>query len=142
MYTNLDIVNLALRKAGFSSRINPASNDMIEDAWEDLKLLIAELSTPLPLLGAYFNQSGLDEPSGLADSWINGVAYELAKRIQPDYESILGQDFLTAAYAARESLNIALMDVPNLERRTDMPVGAGWKQPVDLNFYWRENKCR
>lgn len=142
MYTNLDIVNFALRKAGFSSRINPPSNDMIQDAWEDLRLLIAELSTPLPKLAAYFNGSALDEPSGLDDAWITGVGYELAKRIQPDYETTLGQDFLTAAYAARESLNIALMNVPDLERRTDMPVGAGWKQPVDLNFYWREDKCR
>lgn len=142
MYTNLDIVNLALRKAGFSSRINPASNDMIEDAWLDLKLLVAELSTPLPKLAAYFNNSALDEPSGLDDAWINGVAYELAKRIQPDYETTLGQDFLTAAYAARESLNIALMNVPDLQRRSDMPVGAGWKQPVDLNFYGRDEKCR
>lgn len=142
MYTNLDIVNLALRKAGFSARLNPPSPDMIEDAWQDLRLMVAELSTPLPKLGAYFNSAGIDEPSGFDDAWINGVAYELAKRIQPDYESSLGQEFLTAAYAARESLNVALMNVPNLERRTDMPVGAGWKQPVDLNFYHRENKCR
>lgn len=142
MYTNRELIAVAFRKAGFSARLNPPSPDMIVDAWEDLRLMIAELSTPLPKLAAYFNASGLDEPSGLDDAWINAVAYELAKRIQPDYETTLGQDFMTAAYSARESLNIALMNVPDLQRRSDMPVGAGWKQPVDLNFYGRDEKCR
>lgn len=142
MYNNIDIINLALRKAGLVSRIKPASPDMIEDAWEDLKLLIAELSTPLPALAGSFNSSGIDEPSGFDDAWINGVMYELVKRIQPDYETMLGDAFLTAAYAARESLDIALLNVRELERRTDMPVGAGWKQPVDLNFYKSKRQCQ
>jgi hypothetical protein len=48
---------------------------------------------------------------------------------------MLGPEFMTAAMEAMTNLKLALLEVPSLERRPDMPVGAGWKQPVDLNFY-------
>jgi hypothetical protein len=136
MLTHNDLINVAMRKAGFSSRLNPPGIDMIEDAFIDLKLLIPELSSQLPIVAAQFNQYGdIDEPCGLEDGWINAIAYELAKRIQPDYATVLGPDFLTAAMDSMTNLKLALLEVPSLERRSDMPVGAGWKQPVDLNFY-------
>jgi hypothetical protein len=136
MLTHNDLINVAMRKAGFSSRINPPSQDMIEDAFTDLKLLIPELSSQLPIVAAQFNQYGdITEPCGLEDGWINAIAYELAKRIQPDYASVLGPDFLTSAMDSMTNLKLALLEVPSLERRSDMPVGAGWKQPVDLNYY-------
>ncbi len=136
MLTQSELINVALRKAGFSSVVNPPSQYMVNAAFTDLKLLIAELSPQLPQVSAQFNQYGdIDEPCGLEDGWINAIAYELAKRIQPDYATMLGPEFMTAAMEAMTNLKLALLEVPSLERRSDMPVGAGWKQPVDLNFY-------
>lgn len=142
MLTHIELINVSMRKAALSSLINKPSPDMIEDAFTDLKLLIAELAPQLPQVAAQFNQyGGIDEPCGLEDGWINAIAFELAKRIQPDYVSALGSEFMTAAMESMTNLKLALLEVPNLERRSDMPVGAGWKQPVDLNFYKNKGCC-
>ncbi len=142
MLTISEVIDVAMRKAGFSSVVNPPAPYMITAAHTDLKLLMAELEPVLPVPCAQFNSNGdLADPSGLENSWVNGIAYELAKRIQPDYATVLGPEFLTAAQEAMTNLKLSLLEVPSLERRSDMPVGAGWKQPVDLNFYKQRSNC-
>ena len=142
MLTISEVINVAMRKAGFSSVVNPPSQYMINAAHIDLNLLMAELEPQLPVVSAQFNSNGaLSDPSGLENSWVNGVAYELAKRIQPDYATVLGPEFLTAAQEAMTNLKLSILEVPSLERRTDMPVGAGWKQDVTLNYYKTPRSC-
>ncbi|MEQ1967264.1 packaged DNA stabilization gp4 family protein [Xenorhabdus nematophila] len=131
--TKGDLVLKALRKAGLYSdaTLTDAEPQSVEDSIGDLEDMMAQWQVKGIELGYRFADSvnGVqpmpDDDAGIP-AWANdGVSLKLAVQICMDNVIQPSDALLTAADAAYQSICIALITVPPLERRNDMPAGFG-----------------
>lgn len=129
MWTKADIINFAFRKAGIANQsINlAASPDMTSDALADYEALVYEYSQQINIRPYVSNPPDINDYSGLSDLAAQAMGYQLALRMCPDYLVEPSPRLESAAAETLQNLRVAMVDVPQLERRDDMPVGQGWK---------------
>ncbi|PHM51533.1 packaged DNA stabilization gp4 family protein [Xenorhabdus sp. KK7.4] len=146
--TKGDLVLKALRKAGLYSdaTLMDAEPQSVEDSIGDLEDMMAQWQVKGIELGYRFADSvnGVqpmpDDDSGIP-AWANdGVSLKLAVQICMDNVIQPSDALLTSADAAYQSICIALTTVPPLERRNDMPTGAGNRKAFSWDrFYIEKN---
>lgn len=144
--TKGDLVLKALRKAGLYSNatLTDADPQAIQDAIQDLEDMMAQWEAKGIKLGYLFADAENavepmpDDDSGIA-SWANdGVSLKLAIQICMDNVIQPSDALLTAADSAYQVLCIALTTIPSLERRNDMPRGAGNRSAFSWNRFYIE----
>ncbi|EIH1067221.1 head DNA stabilization protein [Escherichia coli] len=144
--TKGDLVLKALRKAGLYSKatLTDAEPQSIEDAINDLEDMMAAWQVKGIEIGYQFADSANgvmphpDDDSGIP-AWANdGVSLKLAVQICMDNLRPAPDGLLTAADDAYQTICIALITVPPLERRNDMPRGSGNKSAFTWNRFYIE----
>ena len=144
--TKGDLVLKALRKAGLYSNatLTDADPQAIEDAINDLEDMMAAWQAKGIELGYQFadTENGImplpDDDSGIP-AWANdGVALKLSVQVCMDNVIQPSDALLTAADSAYQTICIALTKIPPLERRNDMPRGAGLKSAFTWNRFYIE----
>ncbi len=141
MWTKADVINFALRKAGISSSmtLTSASPDMYVDALSDYEALVDELATTINIRPYKTSPADIGDFTGLSDVAAQAVGYQLALRICPDYLIEPTPRLESSAMQTLESLRVSMLEVPELERRNDMPIGQGWKFDYRDTFYRQSN---
>lgn len=140
MWTVSDVINLALRKSGIASNVqgSNASADMVQTAFEDYLPMIKEFANQINIKPYITNQPGINDFTGLSDEASQAMAYQLGLRIAPDYLIEPTETYKSIAAQTLENLRISLLVVPDLERRGDMPFGAGWKSRGEFSTFYTE----
>ena len=141
MWTKVDCINFALRKAGISSSmtLTSASPDMYVDALTDYEALVDELATTINIRPYKTNPPDINDFTGLSDVAAQAVSYQLALRLCPDYMIEPTPRLESSAMQTLEALRVSMLSVPELERRNDMPIGQGWKFDYRDTFYRQAN---
>lgn len=85
-----------------------------------------------------FGGGDLDDPSGIPDSCINGVAAWLGYRIMPAQGKQAGQGTLAALSVAKMAIRATTARIPEMRLQNRTPIGAGNKpwstwQPFSYN---------
>lgn len=144
--TKGELVLKALRKAGLYSEatFTDAVPQEVEDSLHDLEDMMAQWKVKGIDLGYLFADSEAgkhplsDDDSGLP-SWANdAVSLKLAVNLCMDHVTPPSNGLLIAANAAYQSVCIALTKVPSLQRRNDMPTGAGNSKAFSWDRFYVE----
>ena len=140
MWTVSDVINLALRKSGIASSVqgSNASTDMIQTAFDDYLPMVKEFANQINIKPYISNQPDINDFTGLSDDASQAMAYQLGLRIAPDYLIEPTETYKSIAAQTLENLRISLITVPDLERRGDMPFGAGWKSRGEFSTFYTE----
>lgn len=145
--TKGDLVLKALRKAGLYSEetLTDVTPGSMENAVNDLEDMMAAWQVKGIEIGYQFADSANgvmphpDDDSGIP-AWANdGVSLKLAVQICMDNLRPAPDGLLTAADDAYQTICIAIITVPPLERRNDMPRGAGLKNSFSYNRFYHES---
>lgn len=138
------IVNLALRKAGIASTttLNIADPQTTQDALEDLEAMIGLWKSEGFDIGFIFSPN--DPPSGTEDSGIDqnhylAVSLQLARQILIDNQRDIPDELANQAHTSFINLRAAFYEPVPLQRRNDMPAGAGNNKGAEWGrFYIQE----
>lgn len=144
--TKGDLVLKALRKAGLYSNatLTDADPQAIDDAVNDLEDMMAQWQAKGIDLGYLFADAANDvqplpdDDSGIPSWAYDGVSLKLAVQVCMDNVIQPSDALITAADGAYQTICIALTKVPSLERRNDMPRGAGNKNTFTWNRFYIE----
>lgn len=142
-----EIVLKALRKAGLYSdaTLTDAVPQDVEDALHDLEDMMAQWKVKGIDLDYQFADSDNDEhpmpddDSGIPSWAADAVSLKLAINLCMDHVIQPSDSLLTAAESAYQSVCIALTKVPSLQRRNDMPTGAGNRGVFSSNRFYIES---
>ncbi len=145
MKTKGDIVNIALRKSGIassSSLVQPTAS-MMGDYLEDLDNMMARWDGVLGIrIGYMFSDpdygANTSDETGLPDWAINAVVMNLAVQILTDRSKPVKDSVAAQANEYLDNLQLRTYEVGSLNRRNDMPVGAGNKPQYYNRFYNEE----
>lgn len=128
----IQIVNLALRRAGLSSTatLMIADQQSVVDGLFDLEAIMAEcikdnLNFPYKFTSNSDGQPSGNEDSGLELWTLEALALKLAQRMLIDNQMDLHPDQRALLKEKWDDIKIAFYEVPTLKRRNDMPTGAG-----------------
>lgn len=140
--TKGDIVRKALRKIGVASSatLTQVEPESMADALEDLEDMMAQWDAEGIKIGYAFSVDPPqpDDDSMLPDWAWNGAALCLANQIAIDYQRPVTQDMKTDAYEAKMAIRKAIVFVPSLARRNDMPMGQGNKSYMSRHRFYME----
>lgn len=140
--TKGDIVRKALRKIGVASNatLTDVEPESMADALEDLEDMMAQWDADGVKIGYAFSSEppNPDDQSGLDDWAINGVSLNLAIHISADYLRPIAPQLANDAFNAKTAIRKAILFVPPLVRRNDMPVGQGNKPFRTRNRFYVE----
>jgi len=140
--TKGDIVRKALRKIGVASSatLTQVEPESMADALEDLEDMMAQWDAEGIKIGYAFSVDPPqpDDDSMLPDWAWNGAALCLANQIAIDYQRPVTPDMKTDAYEAKMAIRKAIVFVPSLARRNDMPRGQGFKPFINRNRFYIE----
>lgn len=128
--TKEKIVMIALRRAGVASSamLLAPEPESIQDALNDLENMLANWESEGVVLAYRYTGKPQPEPSeesGLPDWAIEPVAYNLAIRVCLDNQRPISSDLKRLAFEGLRTLKSRRVTVPSLQRRFDMPRGAG-----------------
>lgn len=140
MWTKADVINFAFRKSGIANQqVNlAASPDMTRDALTDYEALVYEYSKQINIRPYTTNPPDINDFSGLSDIAAQAMGYQLALRMCPDYLVEPSARLESAAAETLTNLRVAMVDIPQLERRDDMPVGQGWKMRHGYGQFYQQ----
>lgn len=140
--TKGDIVRKALRRIGVASRatLTDVEPESMADALEDLEDMMAQWDADGIKIGYAFSSEppNPDDQSGLDDWAINGVSLNLAVQISSDYMRPVSAQLAIDAFDSKKTIRKAIISVPSLDRRNDMPVGQGNKPFRTRNRFYVE----
>ena len=131
--TKGDIVILALRKSAIASNstLTEPEPQMVEDALTDLELFMYEIENMAVTVGYLFSDPDIgpdtNDLHGMSMGDVNGIALNLAKRILTDVLKPVPDSLATQAQQAYDAILYRVIDIPQLQRRNDMPRGIGNK---------------
>lgn len=124
------IVLRALRRSGIASSamLLAPEPESIQDALIDLEDMMAEwerdgVACSYRYTGQAFPQPS--EESGVPDWAVAPIAHNLAIRILTDNQRPIPDQLMTLAFNGLEGIKSRDVDIPTLQRRYDMPRGAG-----------------
>lgn len=145
MATKGDVVLKALRWAAVSSSgslIKPKPQ-AVDDNLYDLEDLMTMLDGQGIRLGYMLSDPDIgplaDDESGLPDWSIVGIAASLAEMILMQRDRPISNKVMSLKAQGMAIIEANTHEVPMLQRRNDMPAGAGYKQNTVGRFYV-ENK--
>lgn len=140
MWTKIDVINFALRKSGIAAGVQGtnATPDMLETALIDYEALVNEYAQQINIRPYKPESPDLNDFTGLSDQASMAMAYQLGLRILPDYMMEPTPRFEADANQTLANLRVALVDVPQLERRDDMPFGQGWKADMRYGQFYQQ----
>lgn len=142
MWTKAEVIDFAFRKSGIASgpiNTNPTA-DMLADALTDYEALVDEYSKQMNIRPYKTTPTDINDYTGLSDLASQAMGYQLALRILPDYMMEPTPRLEADASRTLENLRVSVVNVPNMERRNNMPVGAGWKTRFGQSeFYTQAN---
>lgn len=142
MWTKAELINFALRKMGIASGVQAsfATADMLETALIDYEPMVSEFAEHINIRPYKTNPPDINDYTGLSDVASQAMAYQLGLRIAPDYLVEPTPAYAATAHATMERLRLSLLVVPELQRRSDMPFGQGWKSSARWGeFYTQSN---
>ena len=141
MKTKGDIVRTALRWAavGSSGSLIKPKAQAVDDNLYDLEDLMAMLDGQGIRVGFMFADPDVgplaDDDSGLPDWTITGIAASLAEIILMQRDRPVSDRILTLKAQGMGIIEANNHEVPMLQRRNDMPTGAGHKYNTTGRFY-------
>ena len=140
MWTKADVINFAFRKSGIANQqVNlAASPDMTRDALTDYEALVYEYSQQINIKPYITSPPDINDFSGLSDLAAQAMGYQLALRICSDYLVEPPPRLESTAADTLTNLRVAMVDIPQLERRDDMPVGQGWKMRHGYGQFYQQ----
>lgn len=137
------IVALALRKAGLASvtTLNTADPQMQLDALEDLEAMIGQWKSTGFDIGYLFDPAtaSLTQDSGIDAQHYLAVALALARQTLIDNQRDIPDELATQAHDTMIQLRAAFYEPVYLQRRNDMPVGAGNNKSAEWNRFYHQN---
>lgn len=146
--TKEKIVLKALRRAGLASNamLLAPEPESVADGLEDLEDMIAKWEGEGIVLGYRYaanpDQPQPSEESGLPDWAVDPVIHNLALRMCIDNQRPIPAKLDTLAYNEKITLESRMVAVPTLQRRGDMPKGAGYGggiNPFGRNRFYNEH---
>lgn len=142
MWTKAELINFTLRKMGIASGVQAsfATADMLETALIDYEPMVDEFAQQMNIRPYKTETPDINDYTGLSDVASQTMAYQLGIRIAPDYMVEPTPSYLAIANRSLENLKMTLLVVPELQRRSDMPFGQGWKSSARWGeFYVQSN---
>lgn len=141
MWTKADVINFAFRKSGIANQsVNAsATSDMVEDALTDYEALVYEYAQQINIRPYITSPADINDFTGLSDLASQAMGYQLALRMCPDYLVEPSPRLESIAYETLQNLRVAMVSVPQLERRDDMPVGQGWKMRHGYGQFYQQS---
>lgn len=140
MWTKAQVINFAFRKSGIASGTitsRPAA-DMVNDALVDYEALVNEHAAQMSIRPYVTNPPDLNDYTGLSDLGSQAMGYQLGLRLLPEYLMEPTPQYSTVAAQTLENFRASVFQVPMLERRYDMPVGAGWKMRTGWGEFYQQ----
>lgn len=138
------IVRLALRKAGIASTttLTVADPQTVQDALEDLEGMAGLWRKTGFDIGYLFSPN--DPPSENEDSGIDedlylAVALQLSRQILIDNQRDVPDELANQAHSAMIQLRAAFYKPSYLQRRNDMPTGAGNSKSAEWGRFYHQN---
>lgn len=140
MWTKAQVINFAFRKTGIASGTvtSPASADMVSDALIDYEALVNEYAAQMNIRPYVTNPPDLNDYTGLSDLGSQAMGYQLGLRLLPEYLMEPTPQYSAVAAQTLENFRTSVFEVPILERRYDMPVGAGWKMRTGWGEFYQQ----
>lgn len=128
--TKEQIVLRALRRAGLASSAALLSPEpeSIADGLDDLESMIAGWEGQGIKISYRYSGNPQPQPSeesNLPDWAVEPVIHNLAMRMLVDNSRPVDDTLSTLAYNGLQLLRAKMIQIPSLQRRSDMPVGAG-----------------
>ena len=140
MWTKAEVINFAFRKTGIASGTvtsRPAA-DMVSDALVDYEALVNEYAAQMSIRPYVTNPPDINDYTGLSDLGSQAMGYQLGLRLLPEYLMEPTPQYSTVAAQTLENFRSSVFQVPMLERRFDMPVGAGWKMRAGWGEFYQQ----
>lgn len=128
--TKEQIVLRALRRAGLASSamLLAPEPESVQDALTDLEDMMAEWEADGTTVAYRYTSAPTPQPSeesGLPDWAVAPVAHNLACRLLLDNSRPVADELSTLAFEGLRKLKARRVEIPMLQRRNDMPRGAG-----------------
>ena len=137
------IVSLALRKAGLASvtTLNTADPQMQLDALEDLEAMIGQWKSTGFDIGYLFDPAtaSLTQDSGIDAEHYLAVGLQLARQTLIDNQRDVPDELANQAKDTMIQLRAAFYEPVYLQRRNDMPTGAGNNKSAEWNRFYHQN---
>jgi hypothetical protein len=141
MWTKAYLINFMLRKMGIASGVQSAipNPDMVASALADYEPMVSEFAQKMSIRPYKTDPPDVSDFTGLSDEASLAMAYQLGLRVASDYLIEPTPAYTRIASETLENLMNNLLVVPEMQRRNDMPSGAGWKNYYRAGAFYHQS---